>query len=333
MKLIDRYIYAVTSYLPEEAREDVGKELKSNIEEMLPDNPSEDEVYKVLVELGNPWELASEYNTKKRYLIGPSYYDSYIYVLKMVVGICIAVFLSLEAISWIIEPQTSGYLYSDIGNMIGALISAIFEGTLQGAAWVTIIFVILERSGVATGGLPFAKKEWTPDELPEAPVNNSRKISRVETGFSMFLTILFTVLIILKPQLIAIYLHGDNGSLDITSLLNIERLQLYIPMILILTIIYVAHLIWKFVAGSWNLPLAIFSAIINGAQCVLIIGMLNDKSIFNMEFFATISRILGISYENVLMWLERSIWIAIVAIVAIYIWETISPFLKFKKII
>ena len=38
MKLIDRYIYAVTSYLPEEAREDVGKELKSNIEEMLPDN-------------------------------------------------------------------------------------------------------------------------------------------------------------------------------------------------------------------------------------------------------------------------------------------------------
>ncbi|NLZ83527.1 MAG: hypothetical protein GX915_07675 [Clostridiales bacterium] len=98
MKLIDRYIYAVTGYLPEETREDVGRELQSNIKEMLPDNPSEDQVYKVLVDLGNPWELASEYNSKKRYLIGPIYYHNYISVLKLVIGICIAVFLfsSLE---------------------------------------------------------------------------------------------------------------------------------------------------------------------------------------------------------------------------------------------
>lgn len=331
MKLIDRYIYAVTGYLPEENREDVGRELQSNIEEMLPDNPSEDAVYKVLVDLGNPWELASEYNSKKRYLIGPRYYDKYISVLKLVVGICIAVFLSLEAVVWILEPQNSGFIYNDIGSMIAAMISAAFEGTLQGVAWVTIIFVLLERSGVATGGLPFAKKEWTPDDLPEGPVNYSGKISRVETGISMFFTILFTALIVLKPQLIAVYLQGNNNTLTSTSLLNIERLQIYIPIIVILVIVNVGVLVWKLVAGRWNLPLAISSGIANGAECVLLITMLSDKSIFNTEFSITISNLLSVSNENILMWLERSAWITLVVIVTVYIWETISPFLTLKK--
>ena len=332
MKLIDRYIHAVTGYLPEEAREDVGRELQSNIEEMLPDNPSEDEVYKVLVELGNPWELACEYSPKKRYLIGPSYYESYISVLKLVVGICIAVFLSLEAISWILEPQTGGYIYSNIGEMIGAMISAAFEGTLQGAAWVTIIFVILEKTGVATGGLPFAKKEWTPDELPELSVSNSGKISRVETVISMFFTILFTALIVLKPQLIAVYVNTGNNGLSSTSFFNIERLQIYVPIIVILAIVNIAVLAWKLVAGRWSFPLAISSGIARGAECALLIVLLSDKSILNTEFAATFSNLFSTSGENGLMWLERSIWIAIVVIIGIYIWETISPFFKLKKI-
>ena len=63
MDLIDRYIYEVKRYLPESIREDVGLELRTNIEDMLPKNYTKDDVYKVLTELGSPSKLANEYNS------------------------------------------------------------------------------------------------------------------------------------------------------------------------------------------------------------------------------------------------------------------------------
>ena len=53
MNLIDRYVYSVAEYLPGRAN-DVTRELRSNIEDMLPENHTEEDVYRVLEELGNP---------------------------------------------------------------------------------------------------------------------------------------------------------------------------------------------------------------------------------------------------------------------------------------
>jgi uncharacterized membrane protein len=87
MNLIDRYVYAVTEHLPANTKEDVSKELRANIMDMLPDNPSEDEIKAVLTKLGNPVKLAHEYSQSKNYLIGPELYDSYITVVKIVVTV------------------------------------------------------------------------------------------------------------------------------------------------------------------------------------------------------------------------------------------------------
>ncbi len=100
MNQIDRYVYAVTRYLPEDIRADVSKELYSNIEDMLPEEATDQEIKQVLLKFGSPSKLASEYNPKKRYLVGPVFYDQYISILKMVVGICIAVFIGISIINW-----------------------------------------------------------------------------------------------------------------------------------------------------------------------------------------------------------------------------------------
>ena len=73
MNLIDRYVYSVAEYLPGDIANDVTRELRSNIEDMLPENHTEEDVYRVLEELGNPLELAKEYHPGKRYLIGPGF--------------------------------------------------------------------------------------------------------------------------------------------------------------------------------------------------------------------------------------------------------------------
>ena len=77
MKLIEVYIQEVTRRLPEKNREDIALELRSTIEDMLPDDYREEDVKSVLEKLGNPAILASGYRDQPMYLIGPRYFDVY----------------------------------------------------------------------------------------------------------------------------------------------------------------------------------------------------------------------------------------------------------------
>jgi len=69
MNLIDLYIYEVTRRLPEKNREDIALELRSTIEDMLPEHYKEEEVKAVLTKLGNPAILANSYRDQPMYLI------------------------------------------------------------------------------------------------------------------------------------------------------------------------------------------------------------------------------------------------------------------------
>jgi len=59
-QLIDRYIYDVVRRLAEKDRDEVSRELESNIYDMLPDDPSEEDIRKVLYDLGAPCGLAEK---------------------------------------------------------------------------------------------------------------------------------------------------------------------------------------------------------------------------------------------------------------------------------
>lgn len=328
MNLIDRYIYAVTEHFQEETREDVGKELRANIEDMLPENYTDKDVYQVLEELGSPRKLAGEYNPQKRYLIGPNYYDNYISVLKLVIGICTIVFSGIAILDFAFEPSVGGYTFNSLSMLFTDLISSVFEGVLQGALWVTLVFVILERKGVESGQVPFRNKQWTPADLPEFPVNDKKKISRAETVVSMFFAVLFTTLICVKPQLIAIYTNGDNGALNVTPLFDVEGLQSYIIIFFVFLIIQFGLFIWKYITGSWNLPLAIVNAIFNMALCILVIVMLGDQALFNKEFVTKIAEFSDTTSISISTWFDKSKWLFAIVFVVINIWDSTSSIIK-----
>lgn len=54
MNLIEIYIHEVTRRLPGKSREDIWHELRSTIEDTLPDDYTEEDVQKALEKLGNP---------------------------------------------------------------------------------------------------------------------------------------------------------------------------------------------------------------------------------------------------------------------------------------
>ena len=167
---IERYIYDVTRRLPETEREDVAKELNANILDMLPEDPSEEEVKTVLKGLGIPAELAEKYRAKPRYLISPAQYEDYIRLLKWVVPlVAVVVFLVMTALS--IAEGLSGDLTAVIATALSAGLGGAVEGTLQALLWVTLSFVIIDRVG---GCKP--ESDWSPEDLPELLPNNKGRI-------------------------------------------------------------------------------------------------------------------------------------------------------------
>ncbi len=332
MKMIDRYVYAATERLPADTREDVSLELRANIEDMLPENPTESDIRAVLEKLGNPTNLADEYSQKKRYLIGPSMYDSYFSVLKLVIGIVTIVVMCLTLLAWVFNPPVDGnFTQIPIKFFIDILVAPI-QGVLQGFLWVTLIFIALERSGVNEGKIPFIKKKWSPDDLPDIPVSKKRKISRIETGFSMFCTIFFTALIYFQSQLIGLYIKGDNGLTLVAPLFVNERLQSYIPVILLFAIIQLCIFMWKFISMKWTFPLAIANTFHNIALSVFVYIILSDNSLFNQELLSKISDFMKTSLaETTTIWLRSSLWVFVTIFIAISLLDSVMGFVKCKK--
>ena len=331
MSLIERYIIAVTERLPENIRYDVAEELRSNIEDMLPDNATEDDIREVLEELGNPKKLAQEYNPTKRYLIGPAICDSYISVLKTVLGIAVSVIIFIALLDIVLKgPSNIDNVDSYVELFINLIETAVI-GAFQAAFWVTFVFAIMERTGINEGEHPFSNKKWSLDDLPKTPLSEKSKISRAETVFSMFFTILFTTLVFFKPQLIAVYIKRA-GTTEVTPLFNSQRLQIYLVTVLIVAVIQLCVAGWKFVQKNWNVPLAIANAIQNILCSILIILMFNDRQLFNNDFFAEMGEIFKISAAEVTdYWFLGTMLFSVVIFAGLALWDSISGFLKCRR--
>lgn len=326
MSLIERYVFAVTENLPEDIREDVAEELRSNIQDMLPENPTEEDIRKVLKKLGSPKKLADEYRQTRRYLIGPGLYDSYFSILKMVTGIAAAVAIGIALLDWSFERPWNDY----IGLVTDLVVSAV-NGVFQAAFWVTLVFAILERTGISEGQLPFSNKKWSPDDLPAEPVSGKKKISRAETAFSVFFTVLFVSIFYFDPRLIAVYIRV-NGSTQVIPLFSEERLKLYIYGIILLAIVQLGIVIWKFIQGNWSVPLAVANAVQNTAASLLVIFMLNDRQLFNQEFFNVIAEKVNTPVPQFMdIWFRGMLLFTIVIFTGICLWDSISAFIKARK--
>lgn len=331
MDLIERYIYLVTENLPEDIREDVSKELRGNIEDMLPDNATESDIHKVLEELGNPSVLSKEYSDGKKFLIGPSLYDNYIVVLKLVLSIVAIVFATISIFEVVMKSPTNEGLFILSLNVIVNIIESVMVGLIQGALWVTIVFVVLERVGINEGKLPYVKKKWTPDDLNKIDMPTKGKISRGETIFSMFCIIFFTSLLTLRPELIGIYYKGEGGFKQATPLLDANRLEVYIPAILLLAVFALCILVWKLISLRWNLSLGVTNAIYNLSVIILMYTMVKDETLINEMFFSKFANFVNLSVSELMIQWDRGTTIFALVFIIISIIDSVMGFVKAIK--
>ena len=157
--LTTRYIDATVRSLPGDLQRDVHEELTASIADAVEarieqgEDPAAAE-RSALTELGDPAALAAGFADRPLHLLGPRYYLTWRQLLRTLLLIVPPIAMLGAGIAHAITGASVG---AAIGEAIAIGIAAIVHLFF----WVTLVFVILERTGTETG------TTWDVDQLPE----------------------------------------------------------------------------------------------------------------------------------------------------------------------
>jgi hypothetical protein len=331
MELIDRYINTFSEHLSDGSREDIKKELLSNIEDMLPENPTDAEIRGVLTSLGNPIKLAAEYTQTKRYLIGPGLYDKYLSTLKIVTPIVAVFVIIVNLLDILLSPISQPGMINLSNGAFSKLLVDLLQMVLTALIWVTVVFVILEKTGISERQLPFTKKGWTVDDLPKFAVSIKKKISRSEIVFSFSFSILFLVVLFFRPYLIGWYESSGTGTTVVETLFNLNRLQGYANIILVLTVVQLFILVYKLIIAYWQKPIATIVAVFNVILSGLVLIMATDSTLINPAFIDHFAKAIKTTSSQIVSSFQLGGWIFAIVFVGLCVLDTINNFRKVKE--
>ncbi len=285
-ELMERYIYQVVKRLPKEQRSEVALELQELIGDMAESGES---MEKILARLGDPAEFAKKYQDTERHLIGPEYYDDYLWFLKVVLicsGIVVLVVSIIEGITGatvsVFASVTSG-----IGNLFAAGIS-VFGG-------VTLLFVVMERNKVrferkkkewSVGDLAadhFAKgMNWSPRQLTPVP-DKKALISRGDSIVGIVFIVLFCTILIFAPWLLSAMLVVDGEQMMI-PVFNLDQWHVILPVFIFSLAIGLADEIFRLVSGYYCRAVMISNIVCSTVQVILAVLLLKVFPILNPNF-------------------------------------------------
>ena len=288
--LIERYVQEVTRRLPEKEREEVSRELKFNIYDMLPEHPDEAAIKSVLNSLGSPAALAEKYRQNPRYLISPAYYDEYTRALKWVLPLVCVVVMAIGMLVGAIEAmkgdagsvQDIAYI---ISNIISKGVSMGVSAAFQALVWTTVGFVIAERTGEKIKGTK--APVWKVEDLPELQPNEKTRIPLSDGIAELVLTVVFSIIGILFclgsfPFAMIII----DGQMQVANIFSAEFLAALVPVIAVTAAFGVASAVVKIKDCHWTPLVCSLHVLHKLVSMALSVYMLTRPFIFSAEFTA-----------------------------------------------
>ena len=305
---MDRYIYQVIRRLPKAQRDEVRMELEELISDMYTDKGSMEEV---LTELGDPAEFAKQYQSDQRYLIGPEYFDTYLWFVR-VVFICTAIpILGISLINAIGEmPAVTSQSAAPV--IIRAIVSGLTAGitdallscvTAFGA--VTLTFAIMERKKIqlemkkaekwSVKSLSEEKKtaasRWTPKFLEPVP-DKKAMISRGDSIAGIVFIVIFSVLLIFAPNFFAAF-FTEGETVTTVPVFNLEQWGIVLPAFILSLLIGLADEILRLIVGVYCSLVMISNIVCGVLQILLGIVVLKVLPIWNPNFALELEMALG----------------------------------------
>ncbi len=304
-ELVERYLHAVGRHLPEKGREDILRELESDIQERL-DCMREGEatplpgvegeapagggacadeaagerkrLEALLLEFGEPAEVGRRYGGRAECLIGADLYGIYGKVLRLVLVIGLSVLSFVHLVSLVFTPV-------DVAGLIGLFrdwIAALAQGAMSIFATVTLSFAIAERVMRRQGDDPSdAAAGWKPDDLPPVPSSVDRiKPAGLIAGilFSLF----FAGVLLLRRSDIGIILRfTDGGKPALIPIFNEQTVDAFLWVFITLLALSVVNGLWKLISGRFTPPTRILSALLSFAWAAVTLAALNQPELLD----------------------------------------------------
>lgn len=277
---IDRYVYQVSRFLTGKNKDDIEKEIRTLIDDMLDTRcqdryASKDDLTAVFAELGKPSELAARYNDSKRYLIGPALFPIYSSVLKVVLGFVIAATLLSNVLSII----SGSFTWTNLGN--------IFSEALGFFAIVTIVFAFVEWKGLSIDAIFSGEMDGKMDgifngkiNLPPVPEMKAR-ISRSEPIVGLVFLGIFIVVFAFAPQYIGFW--NAEGA-EFVSIFDLAVIRSVLWIFLISFAASAVKEIIKLIEGRYTIRLMLVTIFCNAVNLILVIYIIRNYPIWNDNF-------------------------------------------------
>ena len=306
MNLIEIYIQEVTRRLPEKNRADIALELKSTIEDMLPEGYTEKNVETVLEKMGSPAALAEGYRDRSLYLIGPRYFDAYISLLKM--SLPIAAIISLIVL---VAENIIGFdQHTSALNMIILLVAEGIWGTIavgmQVFFWMTVIFAIIERISKSDDATPLTPhlSAWKVEDLKDSPLIPRKKaIPKYEVFGGLIWTAIWATVYFYADHLVGIYKSGPDGLEFVVPALNESVLVSYWPIILLIVCLEVSLSISKLIKRQWTKGLAWFNTLLQLLIAITFVVIMINPNLFHPDFIEQLANMFQLPEGRMEMWL------------------------------
>lgn len=307
-ELIDRYIYQVVRRLPRDQRGEVSLELQELISDMLEAGGSAEDV---LSKLGDPAKFAEKYQDRSHCLIGPEYYDNYVWLLRIVLTCVTATVFVVSVIQGIrdgivlADGETAGAAIMAAGTGIANGFTGIFIAGLSAFGGVTLAFAVMERRKirfemkkeknwtVSDLGDNFTGKQkvWTPGNLSPIP-HKKAMISRGDSIVGIVFIMIFGVLLIFAPQFFGA-VFPDGEVVRMIPVFNLDQWDIILPLFILSLAIGLADEVLHLVVGHYCRLVMISSIVTGGLQMILLFLLLKAFPLWNPGFATELELYLG----------------------------------------
>src|SRR5699024_1886319 len=266
--LSERYITATINELPAEMHDDVRAELEASIADAIMARIEQGEVREtaegaVLTELGDPSLLAANYADRPLHLIGPRYYLTWWRLLKRLLVIIPPIVFVIVAFAQVLAG-------GNIGDILAEAIVATISTILHVCFWVTLTFVIIERSG---GDLGIS---WSVDNLPEPQDARHGKGDFIAS--LVFIGLMLAALIWDQTRAF-IRIEGES-----VAVLNPELWPWAMISLFCLLVVEAIFALVLYTRGGWNFLMAAVNTLLSMAFFSWFITLLVRGELFSAEF-------------------------------------------------
>lgn len=305
----DRYIAAAVRAAPESGRLELGTELRASIEEAITAHTDagqtpRDAERTVLTEFGDPERFAARYLDQPLYLIGPKFYLEWRRLLRSLLWIV----LPIATIGIALGRLISG---AGTGEVIGAAVAGFTTVGLHVVFWTTLLFVILERSGVRS-----IRKKWSVDDLPDIREPGFRN-----SDFVASLVFLGSVVgAVLWDRLIG-FVQVDGIGVPVLSP-NVWPVWIFLPLLVVAEIAFAIALRRT---GHWTTLLVVVNAILAIAATAAGIALLASGQLLHDAFFTAVAP------QNPDSVLHVTSIITGILMIVIALWDIVDGVLKHQR--